>query len=87
MSNMRTVNTVVLIRQDWFIVDWYRRATANSANYLDKAKFISLKRAGDQAVAAKRIDTLRQILFDLLEIQINANTGDGMFDVANIIKG
>lgn len=87
ISNMKTVNTVVLFRQDWFIVEWYKRATTNSANYLDKAKFISLKKEGDQAIATKRIDMLRQILFDLLDIQIHANTGEGMFDVANIIKG
>ena len=48
LSNLRMINTNVLVRQDWFIVDWYRDATSNSANYLDKSRFHELKRLGDQ---------------------------------------
>ena len=84
---MRTKNTIILLRQDWFIVDWYQRATSSSANYIDIARFEELKRLGDQALESDDIDQLRQILFDLLAIQIHPNSGDGMFDVANIVKG
>lgn len=87
LDNMKTKNTVILIRQDWFIVDWYQRATASTANYLDLGKFRELKRMGDQALAEDNIDALRHVLFELLSIQIHSNSGDGMFDIANIIKG
>ena len=87
LSNLRTKNTMILLRQDWFIVDWYNRATSATANYIDIARFNELKRRGDIALANDNIDELRQILFELLSIQIHADSGDGMYDVANIIKG
>ena len=87
LDNMKTKNTIILIRQDWFIIDWYQRATASTANYIDIVKFRELKRMGDQALADDDMDSLRQILFELLSIQIQTSSGDGMFDIANIVKG
>lgn len=87
LDNIKTKNTIILLRQDWFIVDWYRRATASHSNYLDQAKFFELKRLGDQALANDDIDKLREILFELLSIRIQADSGEGMFDIANIVKG
>ena len=81
------INTNVLIRQDWFIVDWYRDATSNSANYLDKSRFQELKRLGDQALANDDIAKLRQVLSELLSIRVHVSSGDGMYEVANILKG
>lgn len=87
LDNMKTKNTIILLRQDWFIVDWYQRATASSSNYLDQARFNELKRLGEQALADDDIDQLRAVLFELLSIQIHSDSGDGMFDIANIVKG
>lgn len=87
LDTLKTKNTVILIRQDWFIVDWYRRATANSSNYLDHSKFAQLKRTGDSALENDDMDQLRAVLFELLSIQIHSDSGEGMFDIANIIKG
>ena len=87
LDNIKTKNTIILLRQDWFIVDWYRRATVFPSNYLDQARFFELKRLGDQALANDDIDKLREILFELLSIRIQADSGEGMFDIANIVKG
>lgn len=87
LDGMKTKNTMILLRQDWFIVDWYQRAVATSSNYIDLGRFNELKRLGDSALANDDIDQLRQILFELLSIQIHSDSGDGMFDIANIIKG
>ena len=87
LDSMKTKNTMILIRQDWFIVDWYQRAVASSANYIDIGRFNELKKLGDAALANDDIDQLRQILFELLAIKINSDSGDGMFDIANIVKG
>ena len=87
LDSMRTKNTIILIRQDWFIVDWYQRATASSANYLDQTRFFELKGLGDEALADDNIDKLRTVLFELVSIQIHSDSGDGMFDIANIVKG
>ena len=84
---MRTKNTTILIRQDWFIVDCYQRATASTKNYLDISRFKELKRLGDQALAEDNIDQLRAVLFELISIQIHTDSGEGMFDIANIVRG
>ena len=87
LDNLKTKNTIILLRQDWFIVDWYQRATSSASNYLDQARFRELKRIGDQALANDDIDQLRSVLFELLSIQIHSDSGEGMFDIANIVKG
>lgn len=87
LDSLKTKNTIILIRQDWFIVDWYQRSVSSSSNYTDMAKYRELKQLGDQALADDDIDQLRRVLFELLSIQIHADSGAGMFDIANIIKG
>ncbi len=87
LDSMKTKNTVILLRQDWFIVDWYQRAVTSGGNYIDIKKFNELKQQGDLALANDDINQLRQVLFELLSIQIHTDSGNGMFDIANIIKG
>lgn len=87
LDSMKIKNTVILLRQDWFIVDRYQRAVASSANYIDIGRFNELKKLGDAALANDDIERLRQILFELLAIKINNDFGNGMFDIANIVKG
>ena len=87
LDSMKTKNTLILLRQDWFVVDWYQRAVANPNNYIDIQKYNELKQMGNAALANDDIDQLRQILFELLSIQINSGSGDGMFDNVNIVKG
>ena len=87
LENMKAKNTIILLRQDWFVVDWYKHAIASPSNYLDQARFSELKRLGNQALANDDIDALRGILFELLSIQIHMDSGEAMFDIANIVKG
>ena len=87
LDSMKTKNTMILNRQDWFIVDWYQRSVTSPSNYSDVTRFRQLKQLGDQALANDDIDQLRRVLYELLSIQIHADSGAGMFDIANIIKG
>ncbi len=87
LDNLKTKNTVILLRQDWFIVDWYQRITSSPSNFLDQSRSLELKRLGDQALANDDVDQLRAVLFELLSIRIHSDSGEGMFDIANIIKG
>ncbi|MGM9553504.1 MAG: Hsp70 family protein [Faecousia sp.] len=86
-DNMKNKNTVILLRQDWFVVDWYRRTVSSSANFIDRKRFTELKQQGDRALAEGDIMRLREILFGLFAIRIHTDSGDSMFDIANIIKG
>ena len=87
LSNLKTKNTMILMRQEWFIVAWYRHATSSSSNYVDQHKYIELKRMGDQALVNDDIDKLRNVLAELLSIQVYSDLGEEMYDIANIVKG
>lgn len=87
LESLRIKNTVILFRQDWFVIDWYKRMVASPSGYLDQTRYRELKRMGDQAVAAGSIDQLRAILAELTSIRIHAASDENMFDIANIIKG
>jgi len=87
LNNIRTKNTTILFRQDWFVVDAYKRAVNTPANFVDQAKFLELRDAGNKALAADDMNMLRMILINLWSIQINFDSGEGMFDIANIVKG
>ena len=77
----------ILIKQDWFIVDWYRRLVSAPHNFVDQAKFKQLKLRGDAALAKDDIDTLRDVIDALRDIRIRDDDGSSMFDAANIVKG
>ena len=75
------------MKQDWFIVDWYRRLVSAPHNFVDQAKFKQLKLRGDAALAKDDIDTLREVIDALRDIRIRDDDGSSMFDAANIVKG
>ena len=77
----------ILFRQDWFSIDFYRRLTLFPSNYYDGSKFLELKRLGDQALVSGDTNQLRKVIIELVSIQIQNTTGEGMFDIANIVKG
>ena len=87
LDSMKKKNTIILLRQDWFVVDWYQNVIANTNNYIDIQKYDELKQEGNTALANDDIDKLRKILFELFSIQIHIGSGYEMFDNANIIKG
>ena len=87
LKSMRVKNTVVLLRQDWFVIDWYKAVSASPAGCVDPARFRELKQMGDRALAEDKMEDLRDALFGLLDIRVDQNTGDGMFDAANIVRG
>lgn len=87
LESMKEKNTVILIRQDWFVIDWYRRITASSANYIDKKRFAELKQMGDKALADGDMVQLRSIMGMLFDIRISLDSDGNMFDIANIVKG
>lgn len=87
LDNMKTKNFVILLAQDWFVVDWFKRITESPAGYTDRARFFELKRLGNQALANDDIGKLRTILLELSSIRITNGSDENMFDMANIVKG
>lgn len=87
LDSIRSQNTGILLRQDWFIIDCYKHAVSSPSNYLDVTRFNELRRIGNQALERDDINQVREVLFELVSIQIHTGSGEGMFDIANIVKG
>ena len=87
LDNLKRSNFRILIKQDWFIVEWYRIQVSAPHNFIDPARFKQLKNRGDAAVASDDIQTLREVIGDLQDIRIRHDDGTAMFDIANIVKG
>ena len=66
---------------------FYLRLTIFPSIYYDGSKFLELKRLGDQALVSGDTNQLRKVIIELVSIQIQNTTGEGMFDIANIVKG
>ena len=86
-DNLKTLNTVIMAREDWFIVGWYRSVVATPSNFLDQARFRELKQLGDMAILKGDMNKLREILAALMSIQVSRDSGEKMFEIANIVKG
>ena len=87
LSAMKTESGNVLVRQDWFIVDMYRYFISNPRLFSDRGRFEELKRLGNQALAGNDMRQVRNVVAELISLRIPTETGEAMFDNANILKG
>lgn len=87
LDNLKRKNFRILVKQDWFIIEWYRILVAAPHNFMDPVRFKQLKLKGDAALAKDDINTLREVIDDLQSMRIRNDDGAAMFDIANIIKG
>ena len=81
----RTFET--LWRQDWFVVEKFRRMASSQHHFSDPARFKELVAKGMTAMQNDDIDGLRQVLGNLWQIQIDTGSDTDMLDTANIIRG
>lgn len=86
LGDMKLKCMMILMRQDWFIVDTFNHLVSSDADFIDKNRFYELKREGLQAMARDDVMALRSIISALYEIRIN-NDEDDMFETVNIIRG
>ena len=75
------------MRQDWFIVDQYKRNASQSTGIIDRQLHQELRRKGDDALSRGDIDTVRKVLSAMIGNSVTTNDGRGMFESPNLIKG
>lgn len=85
ISEMKYVNFQVLWRQDWFVVDRFKRFAKEEFRFIDKALFAQLVKAGNEAIGRDDIDTLRKVIGSMYQIRINYQAGQDMLDIVNIM--
>lgn len=87
LGQLRGKNFEVLWRQDWFVLDWFKRLSNESYLFPDKRKFAELVAIGQEAIKADEIDQVRRVVWELDNMKIGTAADDDMFATANIVRG
>ena len=86
LTELKGKNFEILWRQDWFVVDRFKRMTTSPHLFSDKHRFMELVKIGTQFMQIDDIEKLRTVVIQLSNIQIGSSPDNEMFDAANIIK-
>ncbi len=87
LTNLRGRNFDILWRQDWFVVDWFRRMIRSPYNFSDYSKFQALKLKGEETIKHGNIDDLRDVIRALWSIEIRETSMEEMMAKTNIVRG
>ena len=87
IDELRGKNFLILWRQDWFVIDRFKRLSENSYMFTDASEHASLVGLGKQALAANDIDKLRQVVIQLDSIRVGSAGEGDMLAGSNILVG
>jgi molecular chaperone DnaK len=87
LDELRGKNFSILWRQDWFVIDRFKRLAQNSHLFPDARHHAELVGVGLEALNADDIEKLRQVVFQLDSSKIASASDDEMIAGANIILG
>lgn len=87
LGQLKGKNFEILWRQDWFVVDLFKRLASDTYLFPDKRQHAELVAVGAEAVKADNIDKLRRIVWELDSLKIGSGLEDDMFAAANIVRG
>lgn len=87
LSELRGRNFDILWRQDWFVIDRFKRLSEQPHLFVDRAQFEELVKQGRKAIAADNLEQVRRavILLDSLRVGDIANDV-GLMSKANLVK-
>ena len=86
LTQLRIRNFDILWRQDWFVVERFKRMLDAPQNFADKNRFEELAATGKQQMQCDDIEQLRKIVYELWGIEISSGPSDETLNV-NIIRG
>ncbi|MBM4287363.1 MAG: Hsp70 family protein [Deltaproteobacteria bacterium] len=87
LDQMREINWQILWRQDWFVVDTFKRLTEEEYLFTDRARFAQLAQEGLRALRTDDFDQLRRIVGALYGIRISPAGIDDTMELVNILRG
>ena len=86
LGHLKTKNFEVLWRQDWFVVDWFKRLASNPHLFPNKHEYRELIAQGMEAVSADDIDKLRAVVHALDSRKIGSVSEEDVLAAANIVQ-
>lgn len=87
LGQLRGRNWEILWRQDWFVVDTFKRLAQEPWQFADHNQHAELVAHGNEAIKADDIEKLRQVVGGLYSIRISSGGVDDMLATANITRG
>lgn len=87
LDNMRCKNFMILWRQDWFVIDRFKRLAQDYYLFPDAREHAELVDAGMEVLKANDIDKLRAIVAHLDSTRIGSADEDEMIVEPNIVVG
>lgn len=87
LDELKGKNFEILWRQDWFVIERFKRMIDSPHLFADRHSFEELKKIGTQLVRSDDIEKLRSVVAQLSLIQIGRNPDNEIYDAANIIRG
>jgi molecular chaperone DnaK len=85
LGELRDKNSRILWRQDWCVIDWFKRLSENTYLFPDAGEHAQLCNLGKQALQANDIDKLRDVTSHLYSIRISSAGADDMLANSNIL--
>lgn len=86
LDELKSKNFLILWRQDWFVIDRFNEMILKPYNFSDENKFNKLKIKGQSFLQKDQIEELRNVMYELFDIQVRDNMGENMLDPTDIIK-
>ncbi|WP_202967639.1 Hsp70 family protein [Comamonas testosteroni] len=86
LDDLRSRNFTILWRQDWFVIDHFKRLAQASYLFSDVREHAQLVAVGTEAIKANDIDKLRAVVGQLISIQVGSAGDDDMMAGANIVR-
>lgn len=87
LDDLRGRNFMILWRQDWFVIDHFKRLAQASYLFSDAREHAQLVAVGTEAIKANDIDKLRAVVGQLISIQVGSAGDDNMMAGSNIVRG
>ena len=86
LDDLRSRNFMILWRQDWFVIDHFKRLAQASHLFSDAREHAQLVAMGTEAIKANDIDKLRAVVGQLFSIQVGSAGDDDMMAGSNIVR-
>ena len=86
LDDLRSRNFMILWRQDWFVIDHFKRLAQASYLFSDAREHAQLVTVGTEAIKANDIDKLRAVVGQLFSIQVGSAGDDDMMAGSNIVR-
>jgi molecular chaperone DnaK len=87
VDELRSINFMVLWRQDWFVIARFKWLAEDVYLFTDKQQHAELVKAGAAAISSDDIGKLRQVVAHLDSQRVGSGSDDDILSSSNIARG